>query len=125
MDKRNRAWIITLLAIGSPLWLSLLISAIAVVLAVYISLWAVIVSLWAVFGALVGCAVGGILTAVGLVFLVNGYAALAMLGCGAVCAGLSILIFLGCKAATKATIVLTGKIIRSIAKCFSRKEAAS
>ncbi len=55
--KRHlKAWEIVLLALGSPVWLSLGIAAAAVILAVYVSLWAVIVSLWAVFGALAVCA---------------------------------------------------------------------
>ena len=49
--KRHlKAWEIVLLALGSPVWLSLGIAAAAVILAVYVSLWDVIVSLWAVFG---------------------------------------------------------------------------
>ena len=53
--RRLKAWEIVLLALGSPIWLSLGIAAAAVILALYVSLWAVIVSLWAVFGALAAC----------------------------------------------------------------------
>ena len=47
--RRPKGWEIVLLALGSPIWLSLLIAAFAVALSLYASLWAVIVSLWAVF----------------------------------------------------------------------------
>ena len=45
-----------LLVLGSPIWLSLLISLFAVVLSLYVSLWAVLVSIWSVFVALIGSA---------------------------------------------------------------------
>ena len=44
-------WEITLLCVGSPIWLSLLISAFAVVISVYASAWSVLISLWASFAA--------------------------------------------------------------------------
>ena len=48
-SKRSlKAWEIVLLVLGSPIWLSLLIAAAAVVLSVYITLWAIIISLFAV-----------------------------------------------------------------------------
>lgn len=56
--RRLKAWEITLLAIGSPIWLSLGIAAAAVVLAIYVSVWSVVVSLWAVFVSLAASAAG-------------------------------------------------------------------
>lgn len=56
--RRLKAWEITLLAIGSPIWLSLGIAAAAVVLALYVSVWSVVVSLWAVFVSLAASAAG-------------------------------------------------------------------
>lgn len=46
--RRLKAWEIVLLALGSPIWLSLGIAAVAVILSLYVSLWSVIISLWAV-----------------------------------------------------------------------------
>ena len=51
--RQLKAWEIVLLALGSPIWLSLGIAAAAVILALYISLWALIISLWAIFASLV------------------------------------------------------------------------
>lgn len=41
--------VIILLALGSPIWLSLGIAAFAVVLSLYVVLWSLIVSVWAIW----------------------------------------------------------------------------
>jgi len=122
--RRLKVFEIVLLILGSPIWLSLLISGFAVVLSVYVSVWAVIISLWSVFVALVACVFGGILG--GAVLAFTGYrpTGTALIGAGLVCAGLSILSFFGCKAITKGTAVLTKKIVLSIKNRLLKKEAA-
>ena len=49
-----------LLAVGSPVWASIAIAAVAVVLSLYISLWSIIFSLWSVFASFIGCTIGGV-----------------------------------------------------------------
>lgn len=123
--KKLRAWEMILLVLGSPVWLSLLIAAFAVILSVYIALWSVIISLWAVFGSVAGCALVGI--AAGAVFAAcgNGLTGVAMIGAGVTCAGLSIFLFYGCKAAAKGILLLTKKIVLGMKACFVKKEEAS
>ena len=58
-----RRWLIVLLALGSPIWLSLLIAAAAVVLSLYIVLWSLILSLWAVELSLAVAALAGVTAA--------------------------------------------------------------
>jgi uncharacterized membrane protein len=113
-----------LLVLGAPLWLPLLIAALAVVLSLYISVWSVIISLWACFASVLGCTVGGVLS--GIVFIIMGHipSGIAMIAAGVVCAGLSIFAFFGCKAATKGIIILTKKALLWAKKCFIKKEAA-
>ena len=41
--KKLKAWEIVLLVLGSPIWLSLLIAALAVILSLYVVLWSVII----------------------------------------------------------------------------------
>lgn len=120
--KRLGAGTIVLLALGSPIWLSLLIAAFAVVLSLYASVWAVIVSLWAVFASLAASFVGCV--AACCLFIVNGSVAsgLATLAAGFVCTGLAIFAFYGCKAATVATVKLTKKMTIWIKNCFTKKE---
>lgn len=122
--RRMKAWEIVLLAVGSPVWLSLAISALAVILSLYVSVWAVIVSLWAVFGALVACAF--VWTMVGIAFAAggNGIAGLLGTGAGVFGAGLSIFFFFGCKVATKGVVWLTKKIVLGLKRSFLKKEEA-
>lgn len=107
--KKNRlkAGEIVLLVLGSPIWLSLLIAAFAVVLSLYVSLWAIIISLWAVFASLVGCGLGCIPG--GIFVALGGFPAVgfSLIAAGLVCAGLSIFLFFGCRYASKAAVWLT------------------
>ena len=120
--RRLNAGEIVLLALGSPIWLSLGIAAFAVIFSLYVSLWAVIISLWSAFAALAGSAVGGILASSLLAIDGYGSTALAMLAAGIICTGLSIFLFFGCNAATKGTLLLTKKFPLWIKNCFMKKE---
>ena len=123
-NRSLKAWEIVLLALGSPIWLSLGIGAVAIILSVYVSLWSVIISLWAVFVSLIGCSLGGI--AAGILFSIknNLPTGIAMCGISVVCVGFSIFMFYGCKAATKGILILTKKIAIWIKNCFVKKEKA-
>ncbi len=115
-EKRKMpAWEIVLLCVGSPIWLSLIIAAIAVIIALFAVAASVIISLWAVFAALVGCAVGGVISAVLLCTFGNAMTGIALIGAAVFCAGLSIFAFLGFKA-------LTGQLVLGIKKCFVVKK---
>ena len=133
--RRLRAWEIVLLAVGSPIWLSLGIAAFAVILSLYVVIWALIISLWAVFVSLVACAIG--LSVAGIAMIGGPYvfagvivtaseshvfSGIALIGVGLVCAGLGIFLFFGCNAATKGAILLTKKIALGVKKAFMRKE---
>ena len=118
--RRLTAGEITLLVLGSPIWLSLLIAAFAVAFSLYVSLWVILISLWAVFGSMAACGVCLSLAGVGFAVGVNVPSGLAMLGCGFVCGGLSIIFFYGCHWATKGTMLLTKKLMAWI----FRKEKA-
>ena len=122
--RQLKGWEITLLVLGSPIWLSLGIAAIAVVLSVYVAWWSVIVSLWAVFGAMVAVSAGSVISGIGMITGDSSLAGIALIGAGIVCAGLSIFAFYGCKATTKGTVALTKKIALGIKKCLAGKEGA-
>ncbi len=116
---------IILLILGSPIWLSLLIAAIAVVFSVYVSLWSVVVSLWASFAAFVGSAFGGF-AAAAILFASgqNVYAGIVMIAAAFVLVGVSILFFFVCRESTKGMVWFTKKITLFIKSCFLRKERA-
>lgn len=122
--RRLSAGEILLLALGSPLWLSLSIAAFTVILSLYISLWAVLISLWAVFVSFAACSIGGVLACVIFAVGGNSTSGVAVLAAGVVCAGISIFVFYGCKAATKGTLILTKKTAIWIKNCFRGKEKA-
>ena len=123
-NRRLKVWEIVLLSLGSPIWLSLGIAAAAVILSLYVSIWAVILSLWAVFASFVLSAVSGIPGCI--IFALRGsfMSALTVLSAGITCAGLSILMFFGCKQITKGILLLTKKISLWIKNCFIKKEEA-
>lgn len=123
-QRRLNGWLILLLVLGCPVWLSLLISAVAVVFSLYISLWAVVVSFWAVFTAVAGCALGGIVGGIGYICGGHGLTGIAMIGAGMVCTGLAILLFFGCKAATKGTVLFAEKAFLWMKNRCSKKEEA-
>lgn len=119
--RRMRAWEIVLLAVGSPVWLSLAIVALAVIFALYVALWSVIVSLWAVFGALAGCAFAGVVAGAVLSLGNTPLAGVALIAAGIFCAGFSILWFLGCKWLTREILLLTKKVALWIKKLLTGK----
>ncbi len=118
-----RAWEIVLLIVGSPIWLSLLLSLGAVVLSVYIVLWSVILSFYAVTLSLAICAVAGILGC--MLFFFSGRASLGLmaLGAGLVCGGLAIVLFLGSGQVAKGLLLLSRKCWRGLKSLFIRKES--
>ena len=120
--RRLKTWETVALAITSPIWVSLAIAAIAVILSLFAVGFAVIVSLWAVFCAVVGSALGGAVS--GLLFLVSGnpLAGVATLGAGILLAGLSIFLFIGCQAATKGIAALATATAFSLKKRLVGKE---
>lgn len=122
--KKLRIWEIILLTLGSPIWLSLLIAAFAVIISLYISLWSIIISFWAIFVSVIACALGSV--ASGIIIALSGkyLICLAMIGAGIIFTGLSIFFFYGCKLATKGILLLTKKIAYSIKNSFVRKEDA-
>ena len=119
-----RAWEIVLLVLGSPIWLSLLIAAAAVLFSLYVTVWAVVISLWAVDLSLAA----GVLAGLGavVVYLLRGN--LPGVGCGVgaavLCAGLAILAFLFCLWLTRAVIRMTGEFFAGLKARLMRKEKA-
>lgn len=108
--RQLKTWEIVLLVLGSPLWVSLLIGVAAIAVSLYAAAWAVIASLWAVFAALIGCAAGSIVCGAVAAVTSSVFTGIALMGAGAVLAGLSIFAFFGCKAATRGLCLLTKKM---------------
>lgn len=105
---------ITLLIVGFPIWLPLLISVAAVIFSVYVTLWSVIVVLYSVDLVFFAGAIAGVLGSIPILLMGNISAMLLVLGGGLVCAGLGILWIFVCVGATKAIVWLTRVFFKSI-----------
>lgn len=117
-----KLWEIVLLVLGSPIWLSLAVAVFAIMLALYAVVWSVIIALWAIFASLIGGSFAGI--GAGLIFVLtnNAPTGFAVIGAGITCAGLAILMFFACKAATNGVVVLTKKIAVWLKNRLIKKE---
>ena len=121
-QRRMEPWMIVLLVLGSPVWVSLLIAAASVVFAVFVSLWAVVISLYAATFALAVSAVGLLVGAFSQLWI-RRYAECAVTVGGAlVCAGAAILLFLLSNLAAKGLAALTRLIWNGATGIFKRKE---
>lgn len=122
--SRLNAGQIVLLAVGSPIWASLLVAALAVIFSLWIAGWAIIISLWAVAVSCAATTVGCIIS--GIVFTVRGNLLSGVFSIGAAIALVGVFIFLlfGCKALTKWFALLTKKIVTGIKRIFVGKGEA-
>ena len=109
-EKKKRelkGWQVILLIIGSPLWFSLLITAICVVFSLIVGVWSVVISLYATAVALIA---SGLACAILLpIFSISG-AGIVGLGIGLFCIGLGILWFIGTNMVAKGTVWLCKKL---------------
>ncbi len=122
--KKLSPWIIVLLALGAPIWLSLTVGAASVIFSVYMVIWSIIISLWGAFGSLVYIAIAGVAWGIGFIVGADAMSGFACIGAGLFCAGLSIFFFFGCRTITEGTVSLTKKAVLSIVNRFRKKEAA-
>ena len=116
---RVQPWIIVLLVLGAPLWISLVAGVGSGVLGIYVSLWSVVIALYATAFALAVCAIGLPVAAFSLLWI-HRYGECAVLaGSALICAGCAILVFLLSNLAAKGLVALTKWICGGI---FRRKE---
>lgn len=123
--RRKKAWEITLLALGAPIWAALLISAFSVLLSLYAVLWSLVAVCWAIFGALAGSGVGGV--TLGIVYICTGrvFPGIGVIGMALVVAGLSVFMFFASLWAVKGAVWITKMIVRALKRCFVGKEKAN
>lgn len=119
-----RVWEIVLLVLGSPIWVSLLISVAAAVFSIYAVLWSVIVVLFAVELSLAALGLAAIVLCFG--YFASPYhdgiaEGLAILGMGLVSAGLVIPMHLLSLKAAKGVAFLGKRILLLIKRIFIGK----
>ncbi|MBO4323778.1 MAG: DUF1700 domain-containing protein [Lachnospiraceae bacterium] len=120
--RRLRAWEIVLLALGSPIWFSLLIAFFAIVISIYAVIWSLFVYVWAIEVIFIGVALGG--SFIGSIMILKGNAAtgIAQIGFAVMSLGFAIAFYYVCKATTRFVVFLTKKIAAGIKALFIRKE---
>lgn len=120
--RRLRAWEIVLLAVGSPLWVCLLIIAVVLIFVFYIVIWVLVIVLWAIFAAFILSSIACIAGGIYYIFRGEVLPGVAAIGAGVLMAGLSIFLFFGCRAASRGAVLLIRQIFRGIKSLFIRKE---
>ena len=105
---------IVLLSLGSPLWLTLLITLIVLIITFYVVLWVIPIAFWSVFATFCVCSLS--LFILGILYMFVNYTpfSIAILGFACILLGLSIFLYFGCKSATKGVVIVTKKSINSI-----------
>ena len=124
-SRKLQAWEIVLLAVGSPIWLSLAVAAFAVVISLYAVLWSLVGAAWAVFAAFAGAFLGAVALGICIIIFEDVFVGIAMIGIGLVMAGVGVFAYIGCIYATKGIVKLTKLMALGIKKCFVKKEVAN
>lgn len=120
--RKSRALYWTLVILGSPLWLTLLLAGAVVVLAGVIVVWSLIFALWALAaGLLVGGPAGVVMCVWGLAWGQPAYAAVE-LGAGLVCLGLGLFCLHGVMAASKALAEVSRQWVDRARALFVRRK---
>jgi uncharacterized membrane protein len=121
--KRSlKVWEIILLVLGSPIWLTLLLSAFIVVIALYVVLWAGVISLWAGFVSLIAVSAYGIVAGIIYAFGEFAHTGTFMIGVAIFAMGAGIFMFYGCKCATKGVWLIAKKALLKTKKSLVKKE---
>ena len=98
-----------LIILGSPLWLPLLVVAAALVIVFYAVAWVLVGCFYILTLALALAAVGGVIYAFTVVFGGEIFVGVALIGAGAMAAGLGYFAFFGSLYSTKGMVSLTRK----------------
>lgn len=117
-----RMWEIMLLILGSPIWASLLLAGIILLLALYITVWSVIISLYAVSLSFAVGTLTGIVEGCINIFTGTPANAAFYIGAAIACFGATVLSFFACNKITAALIHASKQFIRWIKSLFVRKQ---
>lgn len=117
-----RAWEVVLIVLGSPVWLSLAIAAMAVFASFYIAIWSI---LFAFYCADFAFAVGGIAAVAGGIasasVALNIPSGLFLIGAGMLLIGASVLLFFALNKLAPLTIRLSQMFLRAVKSLFIKR----
>lgn len=112
--RRLKVWEIVLIILGSPIWVTLAVAAVIVVLALYAVLWSVVAAFYAVVFSLVCAALVCLVAAVAMLVTGSPSNAMLILGMCFICAGIAVFGFFGCLVTTKGILHLSVKLAKRI-----------
>ena len=124
-EKRTKnlsAGMITLLILGSPIWISLIAALFAILISLPASVFSVVISFWAAFVSICAVAVCGIPLGVILFFTGSVSDGFLCIGCAVFSAGLSVFAFLFCKFLTKYTLIFTKWLVFETKRIFAKEK---
>ena len=116
--KSSSVWQIVLIILGSPIWLSLLVSVFAVIISLYVSLLAVVISLFAAELAIAVTAVLAVPVSIFAMFVATVPFGFALLGGAIALGGIAIFGLFGCKYIWLGALFLMEKGFIGIKKMF-------
>ena len=93
--KKMPVWAIVLIVLGSPIWLSLAVSVLALIISFYATIWSIDISFWAVDFSFVMVAIASLFAMAVMITEGSIISAVIYLGMALVFAALSILFFIG------------------------------
>ena len=120
--RRLKAWEIVLIILGFPLWFPLLMFILTMLLVFYIIWWSAVIVLWSIEGSLIMSVFAAIVNMFAFTFRGELLSGFGYFGLSLLTAGLSIFLFMGCVAVTKATFQLTKKVTLKIKKSIIGEE---
>lgn len=105
--KKVNGWKILCIVLLSPIWLPVLCTLAALVIALFCVVWAIVAAFWSVFAAVAVSALAALVTAVGGFFIGGVWYGMLFLGGACVCAAFAILFFFVSLWITRAILSLT------------------
>ncbi len=121
-DSAPKVWQIVLIAVGSPIWLSLLVAAVSIIFSLVITIFSVIISLYASAVALGAVGIAGVIALIPLLIQSNVAGGIMLVGLGLISTGLCILSFMGLNKLLKWLIPLLKKLLLKLISRLKRKE---
>lgn len=120
---RLKILIIILLILGSPIWLSILLTLFSVILSLYAAIASIIIALYSVVAAFL---LGGAAAVLGspIIMYSNMYTGIALIGAGFILFGLGIFLAYGTVILSKLTIRFTCFLGRKFKSAFAKRKTA-
>lgn len=123
--RRLKGWEIALIALGTPIWLSLIITLVAVVFSLlvtfYAVVWLLVVCVWAVFGALIACAIAGLVSGIGSVCVGQTAPGMFMMFLAISCIGIAVFAYFASVYGSKLVAKTSRTAFCLVGKIFSKK----